>query len=77
MLYSRTKFACSAKAILYSIQRLSRFASTITCNDAVIEVFPKLAISLQINEDGSLLSSFIGHEINAFHCTSLDCLSWR
>jgi hypothetical protein len=77
MLYSPTKFACPAEAILYGIQSLPRFASTIARNDAVIKIFPELSVAFQINEDRCLLTALIGHEINAFHCASIHVfLTW-
>ena len=75
ILYSPAKFSCPTEAILHSVQCLSWFARATARNDAVIEVFPKLSMSLEINEDGGILSSRIGHEINAFHRASTPGLS--
>jgi hypothetical protein len=46
-------------------QGLSRFAAPLLCEGAVVEVFPQLAVRLEIDHDSGLLAGFVHEETDS------------
>jgi hypothetical protein len=49
----------------YLSQGLSRFAAPLFCEGAVVEVFPQLAVRLEIDHDSGLLPGFVHEETDS------------
>lgn len=68
--YSATKLAEAAEAFFHGVERFSWFAGAITDDDTVIEVFPQLSVSFEIDKHGRLSSTRICNKIDTLHLST-------
>jgi hypothetical protein len=57
----------SFEAAFHNIKRDALFVCPGICDQLIVDVFPQLAVTLEVDLHGNLLAFVVGNELNAFH----------
>jgi hypothetical protein len=66
MLYSGIQFPLALQRFSNRFQRFTGLISTLASDESVIEIFPELTISFQVNQDSGFLTRRVCDKLNAF-----------
>jgi len=66
MLYSDIQLPLPLQRLSNRLQGFTRLIGTLASDEGIIEIFPELTVSFQVNQDSGSLPRCIGDKLNAF-----------